>query len=1022
MNRRPPNPPLLHIGILTAIGILCLPLTSPAANTPLPGWKHTGVMAVLTTPDGANLAAGAVVEGFPLLVRLHRDWFDFSQARPDGADLRFTSDKGAPLPHQIEEWDPAAGSASIWVRMPRIEGNARLPLRMHWGKTDANNASDGKAVFNDYLSVWHMNDPVRDENGMLESKDNGTTATVGMIGPARHFPGGVDISCGDKITTYPTGDAPHTTELWFRAEQANVNLIGWGNEKAQGKAVMQFQGPPHIRMDCYFSEGSIKSEGLMAPNQWNHVAFTYENGDARIYLNGALAGKSKDKGPPMNLTNPAKLWLGSWHGGNAFIGDLDEVRVSKVMRPAEWLRLQYENQKPLQTVVGPLVRPGGDFAVTPEKAIVPEGGRARFNARAGGAIKLYWSLVRDGNEEILAVDRFAFDLTPGRVAGDAKAVLRLKAVFSNDVKTRDIPITLKEAIPDPEFTMEAPPAWDGRSPIEIKPKITNMDALRTAGAGDVRLAWQAGPAAVTKDTLPDGIRLLAAQKDGPLTLTAMLDNGGTLVSRSATINVTQPAKHIWVERVPERDEKPEEGQFYARDDHNEGTLHYNGTLAKPAGEVFLRVFADDKPYTRVTAKTGTDLGYVLSAKLKPGFIKYRIEFGTRNGTTETVLDKIGNLVCGDAFLIEGQSNAECLDLREEHPKKRETHEWLRTYGGPMGPENGPEWLRQHWQKTADGTPRPNLWSLAVWARQEPEHKTWIGWWGMELGKRLVASQRVPVFILNGAFGGTRIDQHQRNSAIPADPATIYGRFLWRLQQARLTHGIRAIIWHQGESDQPGANPMGKPGHEIYQPLFLEMAAGWQRDFPNARHYYMFQIWPNACAMGGSDGAGDRLRESQRTLPDRFSNLSILSTLGIRPPGGCHYPREGYDEFARMLQPLIERDRYGRKPDLPVTPPNLRRAGYASAARDAIKLEFDQPVVWLDAFADQFYLDGQPGKVASGSVAGSVLTLKLKEPTAAKHITYLKETNWNQDNLIIGMNGLAALTFCEVPVSPQPANE
>jgi hypothetical protein len=191
--------------------------------------------------------------------------------------------------------------------MPRIEGNARLPLRMHWGKTDANNASDGKAVFNDYLSVWHMNDPVRDENGMLESKDNGTTATVGMIGPARHFPGGVDISCGDKITTYPTGDAPHTTELWFRAEQANVNLIGWGNEKAQGKAVMQFQGPPHIRMDCYFSEGSIKSEGLMASDQWNHVAFTYENGDARIYLNGALAGKSKDKGPPMNLTSPAKL-------------------------------------------------------------------------------------------------------------------------------------------------------------------------------------------------------------------------------------------------------------------------------------------------------------------------------------------------------------------------------------------------------------------------------------------------------------------------------------------------------------------------------------------------------------------------------------------------------------------------------------------------------------------------------------------------------------------------------------------
>ena len=79
------------------------------------------------------------------------------------------------------------------------------------------------------------------------------------------------------------------------------------------------------------------------------------------------------------------------------------------------------------------------------------------------------------------------------------------------------------------------------------------------------------------------------------------------------------------------------------------------------------------------------------------------------------------------------------------------------------------------------------------------------------------------------------------------------------------------------------------------------------------------------------------------------------------------------------------------------------------------------VVWLNAFADQFYLDGEPGKVASGTVDGSVLTLKLKEPAAAKNITYLKETKWSQENLILGTNGLAALTFCEVPVSPPPAN-
>jgi hypothetical protein len=304
----------------------------------------------------------------------------------------------------------------------------------------------------------------------------------------------------------------------------------------------------------------------------------------------------------------------------------------------------------------------------------------------------------------------------------------------------------------------------------------------------------------------------------------------------------------------------------------------------------------------------------------------------------------------------------------------------------------------------------------VWAPIEPEYRTFIGWWGMELGKRLITSEKVPVCIINGALGGTRIDQHQRNATDPADVSTIYGRWLWRLKQARLTHGVRAVIWHQGENDQPADNPLGRPGHEIYAPLFLEMAAGWQRDLPNARRYFMFQIWPNSCAMGGDKGAGDRLREAQRTLPERFDNLSILSTLGIRPPGGCHYPKEGYDEFALMLHPLIGRDLYGRDPGVPITPPNLKRVSFANAAKDTLTLEFDQGVVWLDSLATQFYLDGEPDRIASGSAKGNILNLKLKSPATAKAITYLQERKWSQDTLLIGENGLAALTFCEVPIA------
>jgi hypothetical protein len=983
--------------------VLSALISSAAAlnAAPLPGWKHTGVLTVLTTPEGANLSAGAVVEQFPLLVRLDRDGFDFSQAKPDGADVRFTTSDGTLLPHQIEEWDASGGKASIWVRVPRIEGNTRLPLNLHWGKTDASSASDGKAVFSEvYLGVWHM-------DGVLAPGETRTQSAPGVIGTARHFNGEGGIKVGDNLTGYPTGHEAHTTELWFRTERAGSSMFGWGNSQPQGKVVFQLRGPPHIRMDCWFSEASIHGDEVLRLGEWQHAAFVYEKGSARLYIDGAPAGSSTRPGTPMKISSPASLWMGGWFNEEGFCGDMDEVRISKVNRSAEWIRLQYENQKPLQTLVGPLMRAVSDFAVTPEKAVLDENGRASFKAQAGGAEKIYWSLVREGREQLLAVDRFAFEFDAGRVTGDQSLTLRFKAVRADGVKTRDIPITVRETMPDPDFTLEAPSNWDGRTPMEIRTHLSNK-----VKAGDVRMEWQAGPGAVTKDVLSDRLRLLAAQKNGPLTVTATLSNGGASVSRSMTILVTQPAKHTWIEREPEEDEKPEECHFYSRNDRNEATLHYRGVLAQKATEVFLRVFADDRPFAEVKTKPDAQGRYAFAATLKAGLVKYRVEFGTRDGGVETVIDRVGDLVCGDVFLLDGQSNTEALDLKEERPKPRETNEWLRTYGGPMGRDDGVAWLRQNWT----GKGRPNLWSRAVWAPKEPEFRTFIGWWGMELGKRLIASEKVPVCIINGALGGTRIDQHQRNVADPADMSTIYGRWLWRLRQARLTHGVRAVIWHQGENDQPADNPLGRPGHEIYAPLFLEMAAGWQRDLPNARRYFMFQIWPNSCAMGGDKGAGDRLREAQRTLPELFDNLSILSTLGIRPPGGCHYPKEGYNEFARMLHPLIGRDLYGRDPSVPFTPPNLKRVSFANAEKDALTLEFDQGVVWLDSLATQFYLDGEPDRIASGSAKGNTLTLKLKSPATEKKITYLQEKKWSQDTLLVGENGLAALTFCDATIS------
>ncbi len=171
-----------------------------------------------------------------------------------------------------------------------------------------------------------------------------------------------------------------------------------------------------------------------------------------------------------------------------------------------------------------------------------------------------------------------------------------------------------------------------------------------------------------------------------------------------------------------------------------------------------------------------------------------------------------------------------------------------------------------------------------------------------------------------------------------------------------------------------------------------------------------------CSMGG--GNGNMLREVQRTLPRLYSNMDVMSTLGIKPPGPCHYPLKGWSVFATLLQPLIERDFYGKKPPRSITAPNLTRAFYTGAAKDAITLQFDQPVVWIDSLISEFYLDGAKGKVAAGSASGNIVTLKLTGASKAKKITYIKEMSWSQDRLLIGKNGIAALTFCDVTIGAE----
>lgn len=227
------------------------------------------------------------------------------------------------------------------------------------------------------------------------------------------------------------------------------------------------------------------------------------------------------------------------------------------------------------------------------------------------------------------------------------------------------------------------------------------------------------------------------------------------------------------------------------------------------------------------------------------------------------------------------------------------------------------------------------------------------------------------------------------------------------------------MWHQGEQDQgTGGSFAGDCDYKYYQQLFVDMSAAWKQDFPNIRHYFIYQIWPYAC---GDTSRNDQLRETQRTLPKLFSNMRIMSTLGVTPGSSCHYEPAGYQNMADLMTPLVEQDIYGYSPASVFSAPNLSKAYYSTTARNEITLEFDQNMATASVTAAKglFFLERLAGQVASGSATGKVVKLTLTAASTAKTITYVQGNSWDgvQGNLLYGSNSIAALTFADVPLTP-----
>ncbi|MHC1577317.1 MAG: DUF2341 domain-containing protein [Candidatus Methanospirareceae archaeon] len=161
--------------VVVAAALLLLTTASAAAwwNS---SWKYRRTITIQSDSE---------LTDFQVLVVLDSTNFDFSKAKSDGGDVRFVDeDDATKLSYWIEEWDAAAETAKIWVKVPSIPAGNKT-IYIYYNNSEAVSESDGDAVFEFFddfedgvidTSKWTViSGDWMEENGYLKGTGDGST-------------------------------------------------------------------------------------------------------------------------------------------------------------------------------------------------------------------------------------------------------------------------------------------------------------------------------------------------------------------------------------------------------------------------------------------------------------------------------------------------------------------------------------------------------------------------------------------------------------------------------------------------------------------------------------------------------------------------------------------------------------------------------------------------------------------------------------------------------------------------------
>ncbi len=427
-------------------------------------------------------------------------------------------------------------------------------------------------------------------------------------------------------------------------------------------------------------------------------------------------------------------------------------------------------------------------------------------------------------------------------------------------------------------------------------------------------------------------------------------------------------------------EAPENFQLYARDKSDSATVSVRGEFGKNTkyDEIVLKVFKDDVLFDTHESNIQKQK-FRVKSRINAGLHNFRFELHLIKGAQDSLIALADSVVCGDTYIITGQSNSHASSSLSIF-----SCSFCRSFGVKTGYETYTEDDKKvRWGRASGNC--PGLKGIGGWFTKNPFG---VGAWGMELARLIVEKHKIPICIINGGSGSSSIEE---NMLYPEKPSleTNFGRLAYRVDQAGLKDNIKAIFWHQGETNSDER-------YKTYAKSFDILLKDWKRVYTGLDKIYLFQLHPGC---GGNYQS--EMREIQHQIANRYDDVDIMSTTGVVGHDGCHFSYEGYCEFARRILPLVSRDFYGEKTDKTITPPSLLKVFYKN--QNEIVLLFDQSVTFEEKInvkgqthflKDQFFFNNTSnekrvnGVVKEMKVEGNEIILTLEPQSKFNFVTYL----------------------------------